>query len=69
MRPVFQVRLQSFKVGEIYKLAISRFNLIPEETLFIDDKKENIEAAKKLGFLTIHLTDPEIIIHEINRFI
>ena len=45
------------------------FNLIPEETVFIDDKKENIEAAKKLGFLTIHLTDPEIIIHEINRFI
>ena len=55
--------------AEIYKLAISRFNLIPEETVFIDDKKENIEAAKKLGFLTIHLTDPEIIIHEINRFI
>ena len=55
--------------AEIYKLATSRFNLIPEETVFIDDKKENIEAAKKLGFLTIHLTDPEIIIHEINRFI
>ena len=55
--------------AEIYKLAKSRFNLIPEETVFIDDKKENIEAAKKLGFLTIHLTDPEIIIHEINRFI
>ena len=33
------------------------------------DKKEIIEAAKKLGFLTIHLTDPEIINHEINRFI
>ena len=55
--------------AEIYKLATSRFNLIPEETVFIDDKKENIEAAKKLDFLTIHLTDPEIIIHEINKFI
>ena len=54
---------------QIYKLAVNRFNLIPEETVFIDDKKENIEAANKLGFLTIHLTDPEIIIHEINRFI
>ena len=53
----------------IYQLAKKRFNLDPEETVFIDDKKENIEAAKKLGFLTIHLTDPEIIIHEINRFI
>ena len=25
---------------QIYKLAINRFNLIPEETLFIDDKRE-----------------------------
>ena len=54
---------------QIYKLAVNRFNLIPEETVFIDDKKENIEAANKLGFLTIHLTNPEIIIQEINRFI
>ena len=51
------------------KLAVNRFNLIPQETVFIDDKKENIEAANKLGFLTIHLTNPEIIIQEINRFI
>ena len=55
--------------AQIFKLAINRFNLIPEETVFIDDKKENVEAAKKLGFLTIHLTDPEIIIEEVNRFI
>ncbi len=54
---------------EIYKLAINRFSLIPEETVFIDDKKENIEAAIKLGFLTVHLTNPEKIIEEIKRFI
>jgi len=54
---------------KIYKLAINNFNLVPEETVFIDDKKENIEAAKKLGFLTIHLTNPEIIIQNINKFI
>ena len=53
----------------IYKLAINRFNLIPEETVFIDDKKENIEAANSLGFLTIHLTNPEIITQNINKFI
>ena len=53
----------------IYKLAINRFNLIPEETVFIDDKKENIEAANSLGFLTIHLTNPEIITQNISKFI
>ncbi len=54
---------------QIYKLAINRFNLIPEKTVFIDDKKENIESANKLGFLTIHLTNPETITQEINKFI
>ncbi len=54
---------------KIYKLAINRFNLVPEETVFIDDKKENIEAANNLGFLTIHLTNPEIIAQSINKFI
>ena len=44
---------------DIYKLAIKRFNLFPEKTVFIDDKFENIEAAKKLQFKTIHLTNPE----------
>ena len=42
----------------IYELAITRFNLIPQETVFIDDKLENIEAAKKLNLKTIHLVDP-----------
>ena len=45
----------------IYELAISRFNLIPEETLFIDDRLDNIEAAQNLNFQTIHLTDPSVI--------
>ena len=54
---------------EIYKLAINRFNLIPKETIFIDDRKENIEAAKKLNFLTIHLTNPKIITKEIKKYL
>ena len=54
---------------QIYKLAIDRFDLTPEETAFINDKKENIEAANKFGFFTIHLTDPKMLTQEINRFI
>ena len=33
--------------------------MIPEETLFIDDKPENIDAAKKLGLLTYTIAEPE----------
>ena len=53
----------------IYQLARDRFNLNPEETVFIDDKRENIEAAKGLDFKTIHLTDPNIIKTEIKKFL
>ena len=53
----------------IYELAKNRFNLNPEETVFIDDKLENIDAAQKMNFKTIHLTNPNIIETEINKFL
>ena len=53
----------------IYELAINRFNLTPQETVFIDDKLENIEAAKNFNLKTIHLVDPNIIELEIDKFI
>ncbi len=54
---------------EIYKLAITRFNLIPEKTVFIDDKLENIISAKKLNFQTIHLKNAANIMKNIKKFI
>ena len=53
----------------IYELAISRFNLKPEETIFVDDKLENIQTAKSLNFKTIHLINPNRIKDEINNFL
>ena len=53
----------------IYELAISRFNLIPEETLFIDDRLDNIEAAQNLNFQTIHLRNPSLIQDLIDPYI
>ncbi len=42
---------------KIYEKLINRYNLKPDTTLFIDDSERNIEAAKKLGFKTIHFND------------
>ncbi len=53
----------------IYELAKKRFNLDPEETVFIDDKLENIEAAQKMNFKTIHLINPKNIEMEIKKFL
>jgi HAD superfamily hydrolase (TIGR01509 family) len=37
----------------IYKLALERLGTPPEETLFIDDKQPNIDAARALGLVGI----------------
>lgn len=42
---------------EIYELVLQKENLIPRETFFVDDKAENVEAAKQLGVQAYQLTD------------
>ncbi len=49
---------------EIYTELVSRFNIHPERTLFIDDMVENIQAAKRMGFRTIHCVDPTSAVRE-----
>ena len=39
----------------IYLQALNEAGLVPEETLFIDDMKENIEAARTLGMKVLHI--------------
>lgn len=39
---------------EIYDLLLSRFSLNAADTLFIDDRKENVEAAAKKSIHTLH---------------
>jgi len=40
---------------QIYLEAMAEANLIPGETLFIDDMKENIDAALTLGMKVLHI--------------
>ena len=44
---------------EIYDIIINRFDLIPTETVFIDDNPRNIQAAQSLGIISIHFQSPE----------
>ncbi|UYI77852.1 MAG: HAD family phosphatase [Fusobacterium varium] len=45
----------------IYELLLARYGLIPEETLFIDDTKINVEKAEKIGMGGIYLDLPEML--------
>lgn len=39
---------------EIYRLLLERYALDPAETLFIDDRPENVEAAEREGIVGYH---------------
>jgi len=41
----------------LYEILLNRYSLLANECLFIDDNRNNIIAAKELGFHTIHLTE------------
>lgn len=42
----------------IYQRLCNKYNLIPEESIFLDDRQANLDAASKLGFNTLLVTDP-----------
>ena len=44
---------------EPYKKLIEKFDIIPEETIFIEDIAKNLEPAKKLGMKTAWLINDE----------
>ena len=47
---------------EIFNLAIKRFKIKPNETIFIDDNINNIISAKNMNFITHHFKTPEKLI-------
>jgi len=52
---------------EFYHLLLDRYNIKPEEALFIDDNYRNIEAARKIGIESIHFTDAESLKEELAK--
>lgn len=53
---------------DIYELTLSRFDIEPENSVFIDDNLRNINAAKELGINTIHFHTPEQLKAELKYF-
>jgi 2-haloacid dehalogenase len=52
---------------EFYQLILNRFQLTPEETLFIDDSARNTNAAKEHGLSTLLFRSPEQLKEELVR--
>lgn len=62
LAPLFHQVYLSYKLRirkpnpAIFELILNEHQLIPSETVFIDDSAEHIATANKLGIQTIHLT-------------
>lgn len=54
---------------KIYKLTAEKLGVKPEECIFIDDIKENLMPARKLGMKTILARNPKQIIKDVNEII
>lgn len=48
--------------AEIFEQVIEENNLVPEQTLFLDDYAINIEGARAVGIKTVHVTSPHLIL-------
>jgi len=52
---------------KIYRILLDRLKLKAEECLFIDDDEKNTLAADKLGFQTVHFTNPKAGVKSIRK--
>ena len=44
---------------EIYEALVEKFSIIPEESVFFDDRLDNVEGSIKSGFNGIHIIDED----------
>jgi len=53
--------------AEIFEFVLNTNGLVPEETLFIDDSPQHLEAARKLGIKTALVEKPEPLRNIVDR--
>lgn len=53
----------------IYNKLCEKYNIKPEESVFLDDRLENVEAARNLGFNVVHVINQDQAIDELKNII
>ncbi len=70
----FEYKFMSYQIGvskpdpRIYEHVIEKLSFEPNQIIFIDDKKSNINAAKKSGINVIHFTDFPLLKNSLSSF-
>jgi 2-haloacid dehalogenase len=52
---------------KIYNILLDRYEIKAENSLFIDDNKENVDAALQLGFHAVHFKSPQLLKAELMK--
>jgi len=72
---VFDEMIISAEVGlmkpdpRIYRLALEKLGVLPEESVFLDDVLVNVEAARSVGMSAIQFTQPEKTLEELKQLL
>lgn len=53
----------------IYQAALQNLQVLPEESVFLDDMPRNVEAARKIGMHAIHFVQPDQAIAELKTLL
>lgn len=53
---------------DIYKILLNRYDIIPENAIFIDDNKENITAANKFKLNGIHYKNHSQLMNDLSLY-
>jgi putative hydrolase of the HAD superfamily len=64
----YEVGMQKPEI-DIYKLAVEKLKVKPEEIIFIDDQERNLISARELGIKTVLAGNPEQIIKDVYEII
>lgn len=52
---------------EIYRRLAERYGVDPRRAVFVDDRRDNVEAARALGFIGVVFESPEALADELRR--
>lgn len=52
---------------KIWQILLEKYSIQSKESIFIDDNPKNIETAKNLGFITVHITEETNLAEELRE--
>lgn len=52
----------------IYKALCDKYNLDKSESIFFDDREENVDGAMKFGIKAVRILSEQVLLDELDKF-